>query len=389
MIELISREQKSQYDLFSSFVEKNIQPFAGQWEKNEEIPSCVIEKCIAEGYLGCTIPEKYCGNGWDSLTYGLFTESIAKASTSFSGLFNVHTMLMQTLLKWGTDNQKDKWLPSMCRGELLGAFALTEPDAGSDIKGIQTKILSNNNTYVINGKKRWITFGGLADIFLVFGKLEENKKEIAVIVEKESKGLRVIPITNMLGFRAGNLAVLEFNNCIIPKENLVAKPGFAFSHIAPYALEYGRISVAYAAIGILKGCLDYCCRHVLKRKSFGSRLIEQSTIKEMITKMGVDYEAASHLCINATKAKDLHDPNSSEKVMLAKYFTTRAANYHTNNAVQILGAIGCSENHPVCRYYRDCKVMEIIEGSNQIHEMILGNSFVRKYRNSGYKTTET
>lgn len=387
MDKLILNGPKNMHDIFSNFVENNIQPFASQWEKNESIPMNVINKCIEQGFLGCTIPEVYGGNGWDSSTYGLFIESVAKSSTSFSGLFNVHTMVMQTLLKWGTEEQKKNWLPKLCKGEKLGAFALTEPDAGSDIRGIKTKMSDDNENLIINGEKRWITFGALADVVLVFGKFENQRdKEIACLVEKGTKGFDVIPISNMLGFKAGHLAVLEFNNCVVSKKNIIAKPSFAFSHIAPYALEYGRIAVAYTALGILKGCLEYCCEYVLKRETFDSKLVERSTIKEMITKMGVDLEAATHLCINATKVKDMNDPNSSEKVMLAKYFTTRAASLHTNNAVQILGAVGCNENHPVSRYYRDSKVLEIIEGTNQIHEMILGNSFVKKYNNLAYKT---
>jgi len=383
MLELLSKEQIQQYNEFCSFVEKYVDPFAAQWEVEGGITRDIIDKCAKEGFLGSTMPKEYEGNEWDTLTYGLFTEAVTKSSTSLGGLFNVHTMVMQTILKWGTDDQKNKWLSSMCKGEILGALALTEPGAGSDIKGIETKFTMNDDEIVINGKKRWITFGGLADVILLFGVTdEENPKPVACLVEKDTPGLNIIPIDNMLGFKGSYLAILEFDNCVVKKENMIAKPGFAFTHIAPYALDYGRVSVFFTALGILKGSLEHCCNHAFSRKTFNARLIEQSTIKEMITKMGTDYEAASHLCISACLAKDAQDPNSAEKVMLAKYFTTRAANRHSNNAVQIMGAIGCNENHPVARYYRDSKILEIIEGSNQVHEMVLGNRYVRKYRNN-------
>lgn len=387
MIELLSREHKKKHLEFERFVESNVQPSTCEWEMNECIPREIIDKCIEAGYIGGIMPEEFGGLGWDHLTYGVFTEAVAKASTSLSGLFNVHTMVMKSILKWGTEEQKHKWLLSMTRGKVLGAFALTEPEAGSDIKGINTTFTETEDKIIINGTKRWITFGGLADVFIVFGKMNgEDEKATAVLVEKNSPGLNVIQIKNMVGFKAGALVVLEFDNCETSKENILARPGFAFSHIAPYALEYGRISVAFAALGIIRGCLEYCSSHVLKRETFGEKLISQSTIKEIITKMGVDYEAASHLCIYSCNTKDTHKTSSAEKVIMAKYFATKAARKHSDNAVQIHGAVGCNESHPVAKYYRDTKMLEIIEGSNQIIEMILGNSFVRKHRNSGRKT---
>ncbi|WP_028560601.1 acyl-CoA dehydrogenase family protein [Paenibacillus pinihumi] len=386
MIGLLSREQKEKYTEFGKFVQSNVQPFAWEWEINECIPREVIDKCAEAGYMGGILPEEFGGQGWDHLTYGVFTEVVAKASTSLSGLFNVHTMVMKSILKWGTEEQKQKWLPSMTQGKVLGALALTEPEAGSDIQGITTTFTETEDKIIINGTKRWITFGGLADVFIVFGKMNgQDEKATAVIVEKNAPGLNVVQIKNMIGFKASALAVLEFDNCEISKENVLAKPGFALSHIAPYALDYGRISVAFTALGIMRGCLEYCTSHVLKRKTFGEKLISHSTIKEMITKMGVDYEAAAHLCIHSCHDKENHHPSSAEKVIIAKYFTTKAARKHSDNAVQILGAMGCNESHPVARYYRDTKTLEIIEGSNQIIEMILGNSFARKYRSSEIK----
>jgi alkylation response protein AidB-like acyl-CoA dehydrogenase len=380
MIELLSREQRERYEEFSLFVQNQVQPFAPDWENNQGVSREAVEKCAEMGYLGCTMPEDYQGNGWDIVTYGIFTAALTKSSASLGALFNVHTMVMQTLLKWGTEEQKNRWLTRMCRGEILGAFALTEPEAGSDIQSIQTRFLLRDDEVVINGRKKWITFGGWADLFLVFGRDEENGKPTAILVEKTCPGLVVSPITSMLGFKGSYLAVLEFHDCVVRKENLIAKPGFAFTHIAPYALDYGRVSVSFTALGILKGCLEYCCTHVLSRKTFHAKLIEQSTIKEMITTMGIDYEAACHLCLNACHARQAQDPEAAEKVMIAKYFTTRAASRHANNAVQIHGAAGCNENYPIARYYRDSKILEIIEGSNQVHEMVLGNSFARKYR---------
>lgn len=378
MIEFLSGELREQYQKFLDFAKLNIEPFANQWEKDEKIPAEVIEQCAQEGFLGCMVPKEYGGNEWDVMTYGAFNEAMARASVSLSGLFNVHTMVLQTLLKWGTEEQKNKWLPRMTKGEIIGAFALTEPEAGSDIKRVESVFTRKGDKLILNGKKRWITFGGLADLFLVFGMLDG--KPTAAIVEKVNPGVQVIPINNMLGFKASQLAVLEFHDCEVSEDDLVARPGFAFSHVAPYALEYGRISVAFAGLGIIRACLEICSNHTLERRTFNSLLIEHGAIREMLTNMGVDHEAASMLCINACKAKDAHSSDATEKVMIAKYFASRAAAVHSNNAVQITGAVGCNENYPVARLYRDAKVLEIIEGSTQIHQMILGKGFARKNR---------
>jgi alkylation response protein AidB-like acyl-CoA dehydrogenase len=381
MIEFLTEEQRGRYAEFCSFAERYVTPFASQWEAEEMIPRGIVNQLAAAGYLGCMMPDEFGGNGWDSLTYGIFIEALAKSSTSLSGLCNVHTMVLHTLLKWGTPQQKQTWLRPLAQGEAIGAFALTEPDAGSDMGGLRTECSYSDDGLVINGTKRWITFGGLADVFVVFGRLKDHDDApVACLVEKGAPGLTIAPIPHMLGFKAGHLAELHFVNCRIPREQIIAKPGFAFSYVAPYALDFGRICVAFTALAILHGCLEQCCDHVINRRAFGVQLIDQSTIKAMITSMGVDYEAASHLCISACHHKDTHMPSSSEKIMIAKYFTSRAAHRHADNAVQILGARGCNEQSPVARYNRDSKILEIIEGSTQIHEMILGNSFARKYR---------
>lgn len=383
MKHLVTSQQWEKYEEFNEFASREILPFASEWEKNELIPQEILKKCADAHYFGSMIPQEYGGNALDCVTFGLFSEAIARSSTSFSGLFNVHNMVMQSILKWGTAEQKQRWLPLLAKGELLGAFALTEPQAGSDIQGITTSMTLEEDHVMIQGTKKWITFGNLADVLIVFGKESQSGKPTACLVERDTPGLTITPIAGMLGFKAGYLARLEFDHVIVPKENILAKPGVAFSHIAPYALDYGRVSVAFTALGILKGCLEYCSKYVLDRKAFGYKLIEQSTIKEKITEMGVDFEAACHLCFDAVRAKEAKDLNTAEKVMIAKYFTTKAANVHANEAVQILGAKGCNDELPITRYYRDSKTLEIVEGSNQILEMLLGKSFARKFKQSG------
>lgn len=375
MLDKLNSKQLELYNEFIDFTNLNIEPYANEWDIKERISEDIIKLCKEKGYLGATISNEFGGKGWSCIEYGLLNEAIGRSSVSLTGMFNVHTMVAQTLMRWGTDDQKNKWLPKMATGEILGAFALTEPAAGSDIKGIETKYELKNDKLIINGTKRWITFGAIADILIVFGKLDG--KPIACIVEKGTPGLTVKPVENMLGFRAAHLAVLEFKDCEIDRCNVIAKENFALSHIAPYALDFGRLSVAWTALGILRGCVERCGEHTLKRKTFKNLLVEHGQISEMITNMGVDLEAASHLCFNASKLRDENSYNSNQKIMIAKYFTSRAAAKHSSNAVQIMGALGCNDNFAVSRYYRDSKTLEIIEGSNEIHQIILGKSFAR------------
>ncbi|GCE15729.1 acyl-CoA dehydrogenase family protein [Tengunoibacter tsumagoiensis] len=376
----IDAKDRELYQQYIDFANDVIVHQAHLWEEEEAIPVDVIKKCAAAGYLGATIPSHYGGQGWNMVQYGLLNEAIGGASVSLSGLLNVHTMFAQTILKWGSEEQKQRWLPLLASGQAIGVFALTEPTAGSDTGGIETQFIRSGEDLLITGTKKWITFGGAADVYLVFGKLEGQS--IAAIVERHMPGFTVTPIRHMLGFKASHLAQLDLHECRIPVQNIVGRPGFALSYLAPYALDYGRISVAFAALGLLRASLEICGKHVLQREAFQAPLIEHGTISALMTDLGVDFSAASLLCFDAVRAKDDHLPDATEKIMIAKYFTSRAAARHASNAVQMMGALGCNEAFPLARFYRDAKTMEIIEGSNQIHQFLLGKSFARSQKNS-------
>jgi alkylation response protein AidB-like acyl-CoA dehydrogenase len=379
MLEYLTKEQAYKYQEFKEFVASHVTPFAHEWDQQETIPGHMLTLCAGAGYLGGTIPGAYGGEGWNSTTFGLLNEAFGSASVSLTGLFNVHTMVAQTLLKWGTTAQQEKWLPLMAEGELLAAFALTEPNAGSDIRAIETiAVQESGGGYVLNGRKKWITFGAKADIFLVFGKLQDQF--VAFLVERDAPGLDIKPIRNMLGFKAAHLATLQFENCRIDADNLIGKPGFALNYIAPYALNFGRISVAFAGLGLLRACFETGGAHAARRQSFDARLIEHQAVGGMIADMGVALRAATLLCLDASNAVDGADPRAMEKVLIAKYFTAKAAAEHASHAVQVLGAVGCHEDTITARCYRDAKTMEIIEGSNQIHQMLLSQSFSGRLR---------
>ncbi|QUL52229.1 acyl-CoA dehydrogenase family protein [Paenibacillus tritici] len=372
----LTETQMERYKEFQDFATSLVEPYANQWDIDEALSPDIIAECAARGYMGGMIPRQYGGQEWDCVTYGLLNEAVGRSSASLTALFNVHTMVAQTLLKWGTEQQKEKWMARLAEGSILGAFALTEPGAGSDIQGITSEYKPEGDGFVLNGTKRWITCGGLADIFIVFGKL--NGKPTACIVERAQPGVTVIPVNNMLGFKAGHLAVLEFRNCIVPRDNMIGHEGIAFNYIAPYALEFGRISVAWAAVGLLRGCLENSGAHALRRRTFDRFLAEHSIISKYITDMGVELEAAKLLCLDACRLKDEGLPEATERIMAAKYYASAASARHSAHAVQIMGAIGCNEHFSVSRYYRDSKTFEIIEGSSEISQMILGKSYARK-----------
>ena len=376
MEQLLTDAQKGRHEEFRAFVALNVEPFAEQWDREQRIPDSVVSQLAQHGYLGCSLPADWSGQGWDIVTFGLLNEALGKGFSALAGVLTVQAMVSMALLKWGTTEQKRKWLPPLAKGEMIGAFALTEPDAGSAIQSLVTEFTQNpeGRTLVLNGTKKWISCGQFATVFLVFGTLGE--RSVACVVPKGTPGLRVEPISDLLGFRAAGLAQLHFQDVEVPSANLVGKPGFALSHVAQVGLHYGRISTACSALGLLRGCFEESIVHAATRKIGDKTAGDFGMVRTLIARMGTDLEAASCLCHNACRAEDDHRPEAFAKTLMAKYFTSRAAVRAASDAVQIIGAAGCHASSPVARYYRDAKIMEIIEGTTQIHETLLGKIFV-------------
>jgi alkylation response protein AidB-like acyl-CoA dehydrogenase len=378
MQHLLNEQQRARHAEFKEFVALNVEPFAEAWDREQRIPDPVISKLAESGYLGPCLPLEYGGQGWDVVTFGLLNEALGKGSSSLTGVLTVQSMVSMALLKWGTEEQKRKWLPPLAKGEIIAAFALTEPGAGSAIQSLATELTrsSRNASFILNGSKRWITCAQRAEVFLVFGKLEQQS--MACLVPKDTSGLAIEPIQDLMGFRSAGLAQLTFSNVELPPANILGKPGFALSHVAPVGLQYGRISTACSGLGLLRGCFEESISYAAERK-IGSRTVgDIGMIRSLIARMGTDLEAGNFLCHNACRSEQDHLPEAFEKTLAAKHFTSRAAVRAASDAVQIRGASGCHESSPVSRYYRDAKIMEIIEGTTQIHEDILGKIFVNQ-----------
>jgi alkylation response protein AidB-like acyl-CoA dehydrogenase len=378
---LSTEEQKARHGNFKAFVKENVEPFAEEWDREQKIPESVISMLARLGYLGCNVSPQYGGQGWDTVTFGLLNEALGRGSSSLTGVLTVQAMVSKALLKWGSVEQIQKWIPLLAKGEIIGAFALTEPGAGSDTDSLVTEFTQSRGDFlVLNGAKKWISCAQFASLFLVFGKLGE--RSLACLVPRKTPGLEVEPIHDLMGFRAAGLAKLAFNNVEVPPANIVGKPGFALSHVAPVGLHYGRISTACSALGLLRGCFEESVAWAATRKIGNQPVGDIGMIRSLIAAMGTDLEAGSLLCHSACRAADENLPEAFEKAVMAKYFTSRAVVRAASDAVQILGAAGCHGSSPVSRFYRDAKIMEIIEGTTQIHEHLLGGIFLGRARRS-------
>lgn len=374
----LTPQQKEAKSEFRAFVDEEICPYADRCDREESTPLEIIKKLAQRGYLGAVLPKDVGGSDMDAIVYGILNEEIGRGCSSLRSLITVHTMVSHALLKWGSKSQKEYWLPKLASGEKIAAFALSEPNIGSDAKNIETTATISGNSYLLNGQKKWITYGQIADVFLVFAQCEGQPS--AFLVEKESLGLSIVPIFGMLGVRASMLAELHFNDCLIPQENLVCRPNFGFSHVASSALDYGRYSVAWGCVGIAQACLEACIKYTSERKQFDSYLKDHQLIKQIISDAIANIKAARLLCYQAGYLKDIGNPQSIVDTSIAKYFASTVATKIANDAVQIHGGNGCSSDYPVQRYWRDAKIMEIIEGSTQIQQITIADSGYQEYR---------
>jgi glutaryl-CoA dehydrogenase (non-decarboxylating) len=369
----LTPEQRAAREEVRAFVAAEIAPHADLWDREGAIPLSLVDRLRERSYLGSNVPAQYGGHPGritrDMVTYGLMTEEIGRGCSSVRSLLTVHDMVAHGILRWGSQELKERFLPRMARGEILGALALSEPNAGSDAKAVETTAADDGDVWILDGRKKWTTFGQIAGLFLVFAQCEG--KPTAFLMERDAPGLTVRPLQGITGTRASMLAELELRECRIPKENLVGRVGFGVSHVAAAALEQGRYSVAWGSVGIGQACLDACRRYTAERRQFGVPLADHQLIRALLTDMTVDVRAARLLCLRAGYLRDQGDPGAFAETMVAKYFASRMAVRAANDAVQIHGANGCSEEYPVGRYLRDAKVMEIIEGSTQIQQITI------------------
>lgn len=356
------------------FAEREIAPKAKMNDRECKFDWDIAKKIFKEGFLGCPVPEKYGGLGMDYIAYGLMTEEVNRVCSSTRTLFSVQTSLVAlTILKWGTEEQKQFYLPKMCSGEFLGCYGLTEPDAGSDAGNQQTRAVKDGDDYILTGSKIWISCGTIAHYALIFATIDPALKHKGIccfIVDTKSKGFEAQAIHGKLGLRASDTASLFLDQVRVPKENMLGQVGEGFK-IAMSALDNGRFSVAAGAIGVVQGCIDECVKYAMQRKTFGVPIGEHQQVQAMIADMVADCEAGRLLYLRAAHLKNKGVRNSRE-TSIAKLFCGEAANKHAHNAVQIFGGYGFSDEYPVERFFRDAKVLNIYEGTREIQRLIIG-----------------
>jgi len=360
------------------FTAARIRPYATEFEVNERLPKELITDMAAKGFLGASFPEKYGGLGLDPVHYGMFTEEVGKGCCSVRGLITVHTSLVGgALLRWGSEQQKNKWLPAMASGEKIAAFALSEPEVGTDAQGVQTKYEKKDGRYILNGVKKWITVGDIADIFLV---IATNGTDIsAFIVERAFAGVSTKPIKGLLASRASHVAEIRLENVEVPAENLVGKEGGGYTYIVNTALDHGRYSIAWAGVAIAQEAVDNMVKYARSRSQFGKKLHQFSLIQALIGNAVTKVHAARALCLKAGALRAANDDDAMIETNIAKYFSSKIAMEVTIDAVQLHGGNGCCNEYPVERLFREAKILEIIEGTSQVQQEIIAKYALTKY----------
>ena len=374
----ISRQENIVNDI-RRFADEEIRPRAGQFDQNEGLPRDIINRMAEKKLLLASLPEEYGGLGLDPVHYGFLTEEISKACCSTAGLLTVQCSLVgETLFKWGSDYLKDKWLPLLASGETIGAFALSEPDVGSNARDVQTNYEPKGDGFILNGRKKWISFGDIADVFIVIASCGSVKT--AFVVEREMDGLETSPMKGLLARRASHVAEIELNDVYVPAENIIGKLGSGFPYVVGTALDNGRYSIAWSGVAIAQEALDAMVTYSRSRKQFNKKLCEFQLIQGMIADAVTKIHAARALCIRAGQLRQQGDSNAVAETTIAKYFTSKVAMEVATDAVQVHGGNGCSNSFPVERLFREAKVLEIIEGTSQIQQQMIAKYGLRQYR---------
>jgi alkylation response protein AidB-like acyl-CoA dehydrogenase len=367
----LSPRQREVRQRCRDFVAEHVAPHAGRWDREAAMPAEVIAEVKKRGYLGSHLAKELGGGGLDAVTYGLITEEIGRGCSSLRSLLTVHDMVSEAVRRWGSKALKAETLPRLARAELLAALALSEPGIGSDAANVETEAVRDGEDFVLTGRKRWITFGMTADLFLTFARC--GGQVAAFLVPATTPGFSRQPITSVVGTRASHLADLTYDACRVGPEQLVGRVGFGFTHVASTALDHGRYSVAWGAVGIAQACLDACTAYTAERQQFGQPIARHQLVQRKLTEMIVDTRAARLLCYQAGYRRFVGAHDAATETLVAKYFASRAAVRAANDAVQLHGANGLSQDYPVERYWRDAKVTEIIEGSTQIQQIAIAS----------------
>jgi butyryl-CoA dehydrogenase len=359
------------------FAEKEIAPIAREINRNKIFPLDIIKKMGKLGFLGLILPTKYGGGGVDYISYCVFLEEIARVDMGITATASAHMSLCAHSIEgWGTEEQKQKYLPRLCSGEMLGFLASTEPDAGSDVAGIKTFATLQGNEWILNGNKMWITNGSYGGVGIVIAQTQKDggsRGLTAFLVEKGTPGFSSKGIHNKLGLHSSDTAELAFDNCRIPKDNLLGTVGKGMS-VALSAFDCARLGVAARSVGAAQACIDACVAYSQSRKQFGKPIGSFQLMQELIADMTVETEAARLLTYRAATIKDTTGEAATIETSMAKYYASEVVQRVAHNAIQIHGSYGYSDEYPMERIWRDARIGSILEGTSQVHKLIIGRA---------------
>ena len=367
-----SDEQKMIEKMAYDFAKKEVMPIIKDHDRTHTFPHELLPKMAELGFLGLCLPVRYGGAGFDYLSLGIVSEALEYADSSVRETLAVHLALhAMTIFQWGTEEQKRTFLPPLARGELIGCFGLTEPGAGSDVAAMRTTARKDGGDYILSGEKMWITLSNVADRFLVFAKTDPDKGAgglTGFILERGMKGLTTGTIEGKMGVHASNTGWVSMHDVRVPASHRLGHEGEGFK-IAMSALDSARYGVAAGAVGVIRACMDESIKYAKERRTFGKPIADYQLIQQMIATMQQSYDAGKLLVWKAGWLKNMGIRNTRETSM-AKWFCTDAANRAANDAVQIHGAYGYSDEYNVERHLRNSKSAVIYEGTSQIHTLM-------------------
>ena len=379
----LTEEHKMIRKMVRQFAEKEVAPIAAEMDEKGEVPFENIKKMGELGLMGLTVSEEYGGAGMDTVSYCIATEEISKACASTAIVMGVQNSLVcHGIEKFGTEDQKQRFLVPLAEGRFIGAFALTEPEAGSDAAAQKTTLVLDGDEYIVNGSKNFITSGGFADVILLFGMTDKSQGYrgiSALLVEKGTPGFSVGKEEDKLGIRASNTCELVFEDCRVPVANRLGEEGEGFK-IAMANLDAGRISVGAQALGIAEAAYQAALEYAKVREQFGQPIAHFQGIQWMLADMATRIEASRLLVYNAALAKDRAKETGgrySKEAAMAKLYASETASWVADLAIQIHGGYGYIKEYPVERYYRDARITRIYEGTSEVQRMVIADQILR------------
>jgi alkylation response protein AidB-like acyl-CoA dehydrogenase len=361
----------------------SVRESAAAWDGEGGLPASVRKEAAAAGLLAPDLPERYGGAGVAPAELGEICAHLGGVCSALRGLATVQGMVAAALNRWGTGEQRAQWLPRLADGELIAGFAATEEGAGSELSAVSTRIedAGDGEHVTVTGRKKWITFGQVAQLLLVLGRHEG--KPAAVLVEADREGVSREPVSGQLGMRAAQIAHLGFDAVRVPRSNLVAPAGLGLSHVAAVALDHGRFTVAWGCVGMAEACVADATAHAAARTQGGVALAGHQSVRALLARAAVETAGARELACRAARFRSDGATGAVTETIVAKYAAAAAAASASGSAVQILGSAGCEPGSRVGRHFRDAKVMEIIEGAQQVSELHIAEQLMRRHAGAG------